>query len=103
MRRAVLALSVLVLLLAAPAVARAAPPAGVTGMALDGRAEIAWQPAVGATGYRVFRGTSATTVTTPLMGSPITPPDLSVPASFTDLTAVNGTTYYYAVRATVGG
>ena len=44
---------------AAPAAALAAPPAGVTGMALDGRVELAWQPAAGATGYRVYRGTSA--------------------------------------------
>ena len=91
------------LTIVAPAAAQAAPPAGLTGMALDGRVELAWQPEPGATGYRVYRGTSATTVTTPLMTSPIVPPDLSVPASFTDIGAVNGTTYYYGVRAIVGG
>src|SRR5919109_825032 len=88
---------------AAPAAALAAPPIGVTGMAGDARVEIAWQPEAGATGYRVFRGTTPTAVTTPLMASPMTPPGPGVPASFTDLTAANGTTYYYAVRATVGG
>src|SRR3954469_1096782 len=90
-------------LLAGPAAAQAAPPNGVTGMALDGRVELTWQPAVGATGYKVYRGTSPTTVTTPLMASPFTPPDLSVPASYTDITATNGTTYYYSVRAIIGG
>ena len=81
----------------------AAPPAGVTGMALDGRVELAWQPAAGATGYRVYRGTSPGAITTPLMTSPMVPPDLNVPASFVDIGAVNGTTYYYAVRAIIGG
>jgi hypothetical protein len=87
----------------APAVASAAAPAGVTGMALDARVELSWQPAAGATAYKVYRGTTATTVTTPLMASPLVPPDLNVPASFTDITAVNGTTYYYSVRAIIGG
>ena len=104
MRLAIRTLLVLVgLLAAAPATALAAPPAGVTGMAGDARVEIGWQPEAGATGYRVFRGTTATTVTTPLMGSPMSPPGPGVTPSFTDLTAANGTTYYYAVRATVGG
>ncbi|WP_028065248.1 N,N-dimethylformamidase beta subunit family domain-containing protein [Solirubrobacter soli] len=87
----------------APAVAAAAPPTGVTGMALDGRVEISWQPVAGATGYKVYRGATATTVTTPLMGSPMTPVDPLAPASFTDIGPANGTTYYYAVRAIVSG
>ena len=91
------------LLVAVPAAAQAAPPGGVTGMALDGRVELAWQPAAGATGYKVYRGASKTTVTTPLMASPLTPPDINLPASFTDIGAANGTTYYYAVRAIIGG
>ena len=41
------------LLLAVPALASAAPPTGLTGMALDGRVELAWQPAAGATSYNV--------------------------------------------------
>ena len=56
--------------------------------------QLAWQPAAGATGYTVYRGTSR---------------DLDHDAadtgrrrrgttSFTDTTAANGTTYYYAVR-----
>jgi hypothetical protein len=88
---------------AAPAAAMAAPPLGVTGMALDGRAELVWQPAAGATGYRVYRGTSAGAITTPLMASPLTPVDPSVPVSFVDIGAVNGTTYFYAVRAIIAG
>jgi hypothetical protein len=88
---------------AAPAAALAAPPSGVTAMALDGRVELAWQHEPGATGYRIYRGTSATTVTTPLMTNPLTPTDLTVPASYLDVGAVNGTTYFYAVRAIVSG
>src|SRR3954463_348774 len=57
----------LALAAAAPGAANAAAPDGVTGMALDGRVELAWQPAAGATGYKVYRGTSATAVSTPLM------------------------------------
>jgi fibronectin type 3 domain-containing protein len=88
---------------AAPAVAAAAPPLGVTGLALDGRVELAWQPVAGATGYKVYRGLTAATVTTPLMASPLTPLDPGATASFTDIGPTNGTTYYYAVRAIVGG
>ena len=47
---------------AAPAVAAAAPPTGVTGMALDGRAEISWLPVAGASSYEVLvRRTTAPT------------------------------------------
>ena len=91
-----------VLSFALPAAADAAPPAGVSGMALDGRVEIAWQPVSGATGYRVYRGSTATTVNTPLMAGTINPP-LAPPGSFTDITAANGTTYFYAVRAIENG
>ena len=64
----------MLLLLSAPALAQAAPPTGLTGQALDARVELAWQPVTGATSYRVFRGTTATTVTTPLMADPFVPP-----------------------------
>ena len=69
-RLVLLFLAVLVLGVAAPASAMAAPPAGVTGMALDGRVELSWQPAAGATGYRIYRGTSPGSITTPLMVEP---------------------------------
>ena len=42
--------------LAAPAAAQAAAPAGVTGIALDGRVELAWQPAAGAASYASTAG-----------------------------------------------
>jgi hypothetical protein len=47
-----------------------------------------------ATGYAVYRGTSAANIT-----SLVSRADLTA-TSFTDTTAANGTTYYYAVRAT---
>jgi len=98
-------LAVLVALAAgAPAAAEAAlPPAGVTGFALDGKVELAWQPVAGATGYNVYRGTSPSAVTTPLMASPLTPPGPGVPVTFTDVSSATGTTYYYAVRDVVSG
>ena len=88
---------------AVAAPAALAAPGGVTGMALDGRVELGWQPEAGATGYRVYRGTTPTTVTTPLMTNPLTPPGPGVAATYTDLGAANGTTYYYAVRSIIGG
>jgi Concanavalin A-like lectin/glucanases superfamily/Domain of unknown function (DUF1929)/Bacterial Ig domain/Bacterial Ig-like domain/Galactose oxidase, central domain len=88
---------------AVAAPAALAAPGGVTGMALDGRVELAWQPETGATGYKVYRGTTPTTVTTPLMANPLSPPGPGVPASYTDIGPANGTIYYYAVRSIVGG
>ena len=72
---------------------RAGPdaPSGVTAIALDGKVSLAWPAVTGASGYRVYRGTSATSTTT-LVGSP-------TGASFVDTTAANGTTYFYAVSA----
>ena len=88
----------------AASAAEAAPaPAGVTGMAQSARVELSWQPAAGATAYRVYRGTSPTTVTTLLLPGDIVPPDFSVPSSFADVTPANGTTYYYAVRSVQNG
>jgi hypothetical protein len=75
-----------------------AAPAGVTAIALDGRVELAWQLAAGATAYTIYRGTTPTAITTlvsPLGGV--------VGPGFVDTGAVNGTTYYYAVRAVVAG
>jgi hypothetical protein len=69
-------------------------PTGVTAIAQDASVNIAWQSVSGATGYRVYRGTSAGSITT-LVGSPTT-------TSYTD-TATNGTTYYYAVTTLGGG
>ena len=86
-----LLLLVAVLAVSAPGVAEPAPtpPSGVTAIALDGKVSLAWPAVTGASGYRVYRGTSAATATT-LVGSP-------TGASFVDTTAANGTTYFYAV------
>ena len=85
-----------VLAVSAPGVAEPAPtpPSGVTAIALDGKVSLAWPAVTGASGYRVYRGTSAATATT-LVGSP-------TGASFVDTTAANGTTYFYAVTARDG-
>ena len=73
-------------------------PAGVTGLALDSSVQLAWQPVSGASGYTVYRGTSAASITTLL-----TPAGGVATTSYTDATAGNGTTYYYAVRSVTGG
>jgi fibronectin type 3 domain-containing protein len=101
-RRVVVALAVLIAVAALPAAqslaAPAGPPTGVTGIALDASVQLAWQSVSGATAYSVYRGTSPTSLTTQL-----TPTGGISSTSFTDSTAVNGTTYYYAVRAAGDG
>jgi hypothetical protein len=82
----------------APTAAAPLPPTGVTGIALDGRVDLAWQAVGGADAYAVYRGTSPTAITTQ-----VTPVGGVTATTFTDTTAVNGTTYYYAVRAVAGG
>ena len=79
-----------------PALAEAAAPTGVTGIALDGQVQLAWQPAAGASAYNVYRGLTPGSITTA-----ITPVGGVVTTGFTDTGAVNGTTYYYAVRAVI--
>ncbi len=73
-------------------------PKGVTGIALDGSVGLAWQPVTGADHYMVYRGTTPTAVTTP-----VTPAGGVTSTSFTDATAENGTSYYYAVHAATLG
>ena len=93
----VLAALVAVVLAVVPSSPHAASPppapAGLTAIALDGRVSLDWQPAAGAVGYGLFRGTSPTSITQLVSGA--WPPN----TSYTDTTAQNGTTYYYAVRA----
>src|SRR5207302_2713333 len=84
---------------AVPATAdAAASPAGLTGIALDGAADLAWQPVAGASAYNVYRGTTPTTVTTL-----ISPVGGVTATGFTDTGAVDSTTYYYAVKPIVAG
>ena len=79
---------------AAPTAAQPASPGGATGVAMSNAVELAWQPVSGATSYNVYRGSTvggATTLVSPASGITAT--------SFTDSTAQNGSTYFYAVRA----
>lgn len=73
---------------------QAVPPATPDNLvATPGRnsVKLDWDVSAGATKYKVLRGTSSTTVTT-VLGTPTT-------NTYTDNTAVVGTTYYYAVTA----
>ncbi|GAC1526301.1 MAG: hypothetical protein NVS2B6_13760 [Thermoleophilaceae bacterium] len=70
-----------------------AAPAAVTATPGDGTVALSWAAASGATGYRVYRGTSpggegATAIAAPSGNS------------FTDTGRAGGTTYYYTVSAT---
>ena len=101
MRHVALLVSLIAILVVPSAVRSAGPagpPAGVTGIALHASAQVSWQPVASATGYTVYRGTSAASITTLL-----TPAAGVAAPSYTDATAANGTTYYYAVRAIVDG
>lgn len=69
-----------------------AAPTGLTATAGNNQVALAWNASAGATGYNVKRAT--------VSGGPYTTiaPN-SASTSFTDTTAVNGTTYYYVVSA----
>jgi len=90
----VLVIAGVMLLGGAQAATQPAAPAGLTGMALDARVELAWQPVSGADHYTVYRGTSPGAITTA-----VTPAGGVTGTSFTDTTVANGTTYYYVARA----
>lgn len=79
------------------AVARSAPsaPQGVSAIALDARVGLSWKSSSGASSYKIYRGTSAGSITTQIGTSSTT--------TYTDTTAANNTTYYYAVRASGSG
>ena len=66
-------------------------PNGLTGIALDGQVELAWQPVSGAASYNVYRGSTPSTLAPLATGV--------VGTSFDDATAPNGTTNFYSVRA----
>jgi fibronectin type 3 domain-containing protein len=83
---------------AAPTAPQPAVPAGATGIALSGSVELAWQPVAGATSYNIYRGLTVGSATTQ-----ISPAGGVAGTSFTDSSAVNGTTYFYAVRAVSSG
>jgi fibronectin type 3 domain-containing protein len=66
-------------------------PQGVTALAMNAQASLAWTPVSGATSYRVKRSTTSGTNYNPLATPSV--------ASYTDLGLTNGTTYYYVVSA----
>jgi len=69
-----------------------AAPTGLTATAGNAQVSLAWSASAGASSYKVFRATSPGSYSSPLVSSITT-------TSYTDSTAVNGTTYYYVVRA----
>ena len=76
-----------------------APPAPVDITATGGSSQVSlqWTASAGATGYEVFRSTTAGTSGTLLGAAPTT-----ATTSFTDNGLINGTTYYYTVTAKNG-
>jgi len=77
----------------------AAPVAPSSLTATPGNATVAlsWTASVNATSYKVFRATTTG-------GYGVTPLGTPTDTTYTDTTALNGTTYYYVVKATgIGG
>ncbi|KAA9088938.1 PA14 domain-containing protein, partial [Microbacterium radiodurans] len=72
-----------------------AAPAGVSATADADSVTVGWSAADGATGYRVYRGTTPAISTT---GTPLAELDAAA-RSFDDTTAAVGTTYHYVVVA----
>ncbi|MGC3991190.1 MAG: polysaccharide lyase family protein [Chthoniobacteraceae bacterium] len=76
-------------------------PASVTAIAGNNQVVLRWPAAPGATSYRVLRSTTSGTgysvlasgITGPVSGS------TADTATYTDTTAANGTTYYYALQS----
>jgi uncharacterized repeat protein (TIGR01451 family) len=104
-RRAILhafaAVAALRLVLPAPAVAVSTSPSGLTAQVDYNAVALAWSALSGAQSYNVYRGSSSGGET--LMASGITlPANLTNPVYY-DLTAANGSTYYYEVSAVSGG
>lgn len=71
-----------------------APSAPTTLTATAGNVQVAlsWTAVTGATGYKVYRSTTA--------GGPYTEIGTATVTDYTDTTVTNGTTYYYVVTAT---
>ncbi len=76
---------------ATPSVAPPAAPSGVAATAGNGSVGLSWGAVSGATGYRVYRGTTS--------GGPYTLVASASTASYADAGLTNGTTYFYVVRA----
>jgi hypothetical protein len=86
---------------AATTITRLAPPASATATPIAaGQISVSWPSVAGASGYNVYRRLASGTYdfSSPLNGS--TPVG---GATFTDTTAVNGSTYRYVIRSVVTG
>src|SRR5207247_654334 len=70
-----------------------ATPTGLSATPGNGSVSLSWSPSAGATGYRVYRGTSPG-------GEGASPVGTPSGASFNDTGLTNGNTYYYKVDAT---
>ncbi|MET4639857.1 fibronectin type 3 domain-containing protein, partial [Mycetocola sp. 2940] len=70
-------------------------PTDLAAVLADGDVDLSWQAVDGATGYNVFRGSSADVNAS---GTPVNAEPLTAP-SFTDSTVEAGSTYYYVVVA----
>jgi fibronectin type 3 domain-containing protein len=70
---------------------RPATPAGLAAVAASGQVMLTWAATPGATSYQVYRGTSS--------GLYDTTRDAGDATSYVDSEALDGTTYYYAVKA----
>ncbi|WCB95824.1 virion structural protein [Baekduia alba] len=91
-------LTFLALALLPAAASAASAPTGASTFPTDAKVVVSWQPSSGATAYTVYRGTSAAAITTR-----VTTAAGVTGTSFTDTTALNGTTYFYAARAVQSG
>ncbi|NBV90244.1 MAG: hypothetical protein EBR84_02395, partial [Actinobacteria bacterium] len=76
---------------ASPAPSVPAAPSGLTATAGKASVYLKWNQTATTTGYKIFRGSSSTTATTQIGTSAVN--------GYTDTTALNGTTYFYTVKA----
>jgi hypothetical protein len=68
-------------------------PTGLSATAGAGQVSLSWNSSLGATGYKVFRGTSPGGESSSAIANPSG-------TSYTDTNVTAGTTYYYTVKAT---